>query len=68
VTIAGPMENVYHFGAGTLKNWDGIDQIQSEIFIDRKPDVYSFHCDSKKMTSAEFFALYADEEGQDDPK
>lgn len=65
VTMAGPMENVHHFCAGTLKDWEGIDHIETEIFIDRKPDVYSLHCDSKKMTSTEFFALYADDAGQD---
>jgi hypothetical protein len=62
VTAAGSMENVHHFAAGTLKNWNGIDHIETEIFIDRKPDVYSLNCDSKKMTAAEFFALFEDNE------
>ena len=62
VTAAGPMENVHHFAAGTLKNWDGIDHIETEIFIDRKPNVYSLKCDSKKMTSTEFFALFENNE------
>jgi hypothetical protein len=61
VTVAGPMENVHHFAAGTLKDWDGIDHVETEIFIDRKPDAYSLKCESKKMTSTEFFALFADE-------
>jgi hypothetical protein len=61
VTMAGPMEDLHHFAAGTLKNWDGIDHIETEIFIDRKPDAYSLTCDSKKMTSTEFFALCAGE-------
>lgn len=60
VTVAGPMENVHHFAAGTLKNWDGIDHIETEIFIDRKPDVYALQCESKKMTSTEFLALFED--------
>ena len=65
VTAAGPMENVYHFAAGTLKIWDGIDHIHTEIFIDRKPHVYSLNCDSKKMTSSEFLALFKDIESGD---
>jgi hypothetical protein len=59
------MENVHHFAAGTLKNWDGIDHIETEIFIDRKPDAYSFQCDSKKMTSTEFFSVFGDSDGGD---
>ena len=35
----------------------------SEIFIDEKPDTYTFANDTKKMTAAEVFALFAS--GQD---
>ncbi|WP_132313242.1 GFA family protein [Martelella mediterranea] len=35
----------------------------SEIFVDEKPDNYAFANDTKKMTSAEFFAAYASEQG-----
>ena len=59
VTVSGPMENVHHFCAGTLQNWAGIDHIHTEIFIDRKPPVYDLKCDSKKMTSTEFLALFS---------
>ena len=31
----------------------------SEIFVDEKPDTYSFADDTKKMTGAEAFALFA---------
>lgn len=34
----------------------------SEIFIDEKPDNYAFANDTKKMTSAEFFAAIASQQ------
>lgn len=39
-------------------------QVTKEFFVDRKPHAYAFHEDntSQKMTSTEFFALFADEE------
>lgn len=66
VTAAGEWENVYHFAAGALKNWDGIVKVEKEIFIDRKPDTYSLECDSEKMTSTEFYALFPEESNHDE--
>lgn len=57
ITAPGPMEGVYHFGAGTLQDWKDI-KLDKEIFIDRKPDGYSFHGESEKMTADEIYALW----------
>ncbi|WP_321338180.1 GFA family protein [Breoghania sp.] len=37
----------------------------SEIFYDQKPSNYAFANDTQKMTAAEVFALYADDQGSD---
>lgn len=58
ITAPGPMEGVYHFGAGTLQDWKDI-VLDKEIFIDRKPQGYAFHGDTKKMTADQMFALFA---------
>ncbi len=42
----------------------GVFRFTSEIFVDEKPDNYTFANETKKMTSAEFFAAYA---AQQDP-
>ena len=42
----------------------GLFRFTSEIFVDEKPDNYASANDTKKMTSAEFFAAYA---AQQDP-
>lgn len=50
----------YHFPAGLL----GDDQrynFKQQIFVDEKPDFYSFSNETKSMTGAEVFALYQDE-------
>ena len=41
LTIEGPMQGVYHFGAGTLDNADDLE-LEGELFIDLKPSGYSF--------------------------
>lgn len=40
----------------------GSFRFASEIFIDEKPDNYAFANDTKKMTSAEFFAAIASQQ------
>jgi hypothetical protein len=56
-----PMDNIHFLAAGTLKNWDGIDKIESEIFIDRKPAVYNLEgtADRKTMTAEEFYDMFS---------
>ncbi|MDW3118737.1 GFA family protein [Roseovarius pacificus] len=61
ITAPGPHQGHYAFGLGTLDDADGI-ALTSEIFIDEKPDGYSFAGDTTKMTGAEVFALYAPSE------
>lgn len=58
VTAPGPMQGEFHFGAGTLTDWSGLE-MTSEIFIDSKPDAYAFAGERKTMTGAELMALFA---------
>lgn len=62
VTAPGPMQGEFHFGAGTLDDWTGLE-MTGEIFIDRKPEAYAFAGDRPRMTGAEMFALFAAPEG-----
>lgn len=62
VTAPGPMQGEFHFGAGTLTDWSGLE-LTEEIFIDRKPAAYAFAGARKTMTAAEMFALFAPPEG-----
>lgn len=43
----------------------GAFSFASEIFYDQKPSNYAFANDTQKMTAAEVFALYADDQGSD---
>lgn len=58
VTAEGPMQGVYHLGLGTLNDASGIP-LTEEIYIDLKPDGYSFAQDTKTMTKAEVEAFFA---------
>ncbi len=58
ITAPGPHHGVYHFGFGTFDDQSGVE-MAGEIFIDRKPDTYSFAGNAPRMTEAEFLALYA---------
>jgi len=58
VTAPGPHFGSYHFGLGGIDDPSGL-RMSDEIFIDEKPDAYAFAGDTKKMTGAEFFAIYA---------
>lgn len=58
VTAPGPMQGDLHIGLGLLDNADGI-ALTEEIFIDRKPSGYSFAQQTKTMTEAEMFAMFA---------
>ena len=61
VTAPGAHHGEYHIGLGTLDDADGIT-LNAEIFIDRKPGGYSFAGDTRKMTEAEVFAMFAPED------
>ncbi|MEP1536128.1 MAG: GFA family protein [Paracoccaceae bacterium] len=58
VTAPGPHQGVYHIGFGTLD--DSADmKMTGEIFIDLKPEAYSFADKTHKMTEAEVMAMFA---------
>ncbi len=58
VTMDGPIKGEMHIGLGILDKPNGITMTE-EIFVDEKPDGYAFAGDTKKMTGAEVFAMYA---------
>jgi hypothetical protein len=48
--------------AGSLDDTTGIGQIEEHIFIDSKPDYYDFVGDAPRVTGAEVFARFQDEQ------
>ncbi len=58
VTAEGPHHGTYHVGLGTM---DAVDEIAltQELFIDRKPNGYSFAQKTEALTEADVFALFA---------
>ena len=52
ITAPGPHEGQYHIGMGTLDDSNGM-AMNTEIFIDEKPDSYNLAGDTHKMTGAE---------------
>lgn len=56
LTAPGPMHGTYHLGFGTLEDTSGVE-FEGEIFVDKKPDAYSFAGDHSRMTEAEFMAM-----------
>lgn len=59
VTAPGPNEGDLHLAFGTIDDQSGM-YLEEEIFIDRKPEGYSFAQDTAKMTSDQMFALFAE--------
>lgn len=62
VTAPGPNEGEFHFGAGLLEDWTGLE-FTEELFIDRKPAAYAFAGERRTMTSEQFYAMFAEPEG-----
>lgn len=58
VTADGPMKGDHHVGLGTLNETDGI-MLREEIYIDCKPEGYTFAGVEKQMTKAEIEAMFA---------
>ena len=56
LTMPGPQHGTCHVGFGTLKDTNDMG-FEGEIFVDRKPDSYSFAGNHKRMTEAEFMAM-----------
>jgi hypothetical protein len=51
-----PAYNYFGVSAGTMDDLEGLS-LTTEIFIDRKPDAYSFAGATDKLTEAEFIAM-----------
>ncbi len=62
VTAPGPHHGVYHLGAGTLDDHAGLT-LSGELYIDIKPDAYSFKGEHHTMTKAQVEAMFADAGG-----
>ena len=58
ITMPGPHFGTRYVGLGGLDDTSGIELV-GEIYIDKKPDGYSFANDTDKMTEAEIMAIYA---------
>jgi len=56
---AGDYRGIY---AGSLDNQDEL-KIGMHIFIDKKPPYYDFADDTKRLTEADFMAMFAEGEG-----
>ncbi len=57
IVAPGPHNGVYHVGFGTLDDQKEVE-MTGEIFIDIKPDAYSFAGERKTMTEAEVMAMF----------
>lgn len=58
ITAPGPHSGVYHVGVGTLDDTDGLS-LTEQLFIDIKPDAYSFVQKTHDLTAAEVEAFFA---------
>lgn len=64
LTAPGPMNGELHVGMGTLDEPSGIP-LTEEIYIDRKPDGYSFSGEDRhQMTEAEVIAMFSAPPGE----
>ncbi|WP_298255981.1 GFA family protein [uncultured Litoreibacter sp.] len=58
VTAAGKEQGIYHIGAGTMNDLDGIT-LSQQLFIDQKPDGYSFCETTADLTQEQVEAMFA---------
>ncbi|SPH22981.1 Glutathione-dependent formaldehyde-activating enzyme [Ascidiaceihabitans donghaensis] len=58
ITSPGPHSGTYHVAMGALDDTSGID-LKGEVFIDSKPDGYSFAEKTEQFTGAELMAMFA---------
>lgn len=56
VTAPGPFQNMRYLGLGTLDDPNGLP-LTEELFIDHKPDGYSFEQETRQITKAEFLEM-----------
>lgn len=59
VTLDGPMKGEHHVGIGTLDDPSGLPLTQ-ELFIDLKPDGYSFAEKTQALTTEQVEELFSD--------
>ena len=59
VTAPGPLQNVKFLALGTLSDPSGTT-LNEELFIDHKPNGYSFAENTRQVTKAEFEAMFAE--------
>ena len=57
MTAEGPHKGMTAIAAGTLGSLEGLT-FDSEIYIDRKPDAYTFAGERSRMTEAEVLAMF----------
>lgn len=57
ITAPGPYEGVYHLGVGTLDSCDDM-RLSEQLFIDQKPNGYSFAEKTHNLTQAQFEAMF----------
>lgn len=59
VTAEGPYQGQYHLGIGTLEDPSGIP-LTGELYIDEKPDGYSFAEETRQHTAEQVRAMFGD--------
>lgn len=59
VTAPGPHQGEYYVGLGVFDEPDGMP-LKTELFIDRKPDGYSFDADTEQLTAEQVMAMFAE--------
>ena len=57
VTLEGPHKGEYEIPVGLLDDTAGLNMTR-EIFVDRKPEFFSFAGDHEQLTEAQVLALY----------
>ena len=65
VSAPGPHEGAVHLAVGTLEDAGDLS-LASEIFIDEKPAGYALAGETRKLTGAEVFAMFAPPSGADE--
>lgn len=64
MTADGPHAGMLSLSAGTLDSLNGLS-LSHEIYIDQKPDAYSFSGHRKQMTQAQVEAQFSAPKGED---
>ncbi len=65
VTAPGPHHGAYHIGSGTLDDHGDLALTQ-QLFVDIKPESYSFADNTRDLSQAQVEAMFADAGGDAD--